>query len=56
MSSKSLMKIIDDQQWLENAGEAIQPVILNAFKQAGKQEMISKTFCMVNGWVMHFIQ
>ena len=36
MSSKSLMKIIDDQQWLAEAGEAIQPVILNAFKAGGK--------------------
>ncbi len=36
MSSKSLMSIIDDQQWLEDAGEAIQPVILNAFKAGGK--------------------
>ena len=36
MPTRSLMKIINEQQWLEDAGEAIQPVILNAFKAGGK--------------------
>jgi len=36
MSSKSLMNIIDEQQWLDDASEAIQPAVLNAFKAGGK--------------------
>jgi len=52
MSSKSLMKIIDDQQWLEDAGEAIQPVILNAFKAGGKTGNDIKNF-LHGKWLGH---
>lgn len=36
MSTKSIMEKIDEQEWLDSAGAAIQPVILNAFKAGGK--------------------
>lgn len=52
MSSKSLMKIIDDQQWLENAGEAIQPAILNTFKAGGKTGNDIKNF-LHGKWLGH---
>ena len=52
MSTKSLMKIIDDQQWLGDAGEAIQPVILNAFKTGGKTGNDIKNF-LHGKWLGH---
>lgn len=52
MSTKSLMKIIDDQQWLDNAGEAIQPVILNTFKAGGKTGRDIKNF-LHGKWLGH---
>ena len=52
MPTKSLMKIIDEQQWLEDAGEAIQPVILNAFKAGGKTGNDIKNF-LHGKWLGH---
>lgn len=52
MPTKSLMKIIDDQQWLGEAGEAIQPVILNAFKAGGKTGDAIKNF-LHGKWLGH---
>ena len=52
MPTKSLMKIIDSQEWLENAGEAIQPVILNAFKAGGKTGNDIKNF-LHGKWLGH---
>ena len=52
MSSKSLMNIIDDQQWLADAGEAIQPVIINAFKAGGKTGSEIKNF-LHGKWLGH---
>ncbi|MEO6894037.1 MAG: Rieske 2Fe-2S domain-containing protein [Ginsengibacter sp.] len=52
MSTKSLMNIIDDQQWLGDAGEAIQPVILNAFKAGGKTGNDIKNF-LHGKWLGH---
>jgi nitrite reductase/ring-hydroxylating ferredoxin subunit/uncharacterized membrane protein len=52
MSTKSLMKIIDDQQWLDDAGEAIQPVIINAFKAGGKTGNDIKNF-LHGKWLGH---
>lgn len=52
MPTKSLMKIIDDQQWLGDAGESIQPVILNAFKAGGKTGNDIKNF-LHGKWLGH---
>jgi nitrite reductase/ring-hydroxylating ferredoxin subunit/uncharacterized membrane protein len=52
MNTKSLMKMIDDQQWLEDAGEAIQPAILNAFKAGGKTGNDIKNF-LHGKWLGH---
>lgn len=52
MSTKSLMNIIDEQQWLGDAGEAIQPVILNAFKAGGKTGNDIKNF-LHGKWLGH---
>ena len=52
MPTKSLMKIIDGQKWLGDAGEAIQPVILNAFKAGGKAGNGIKNF-LHGKWLGH---
>ena len=52
MSTKSLMKIIDDQDWLDDAGKAIQPLILNAFKAGGKAGKEIKNF-LHGRWLGH---
>ncbi len=44
MSTKSIMELIDEQKWLDEAGAAIQPVILNAFKAGGKTGNDIKNF------------
>ena len=44
MSTKSIMEKIDDQEWLDTAGAAIQPVILDAFKAGGKTGKNIKNF------------
>ena len=52
MSTKSLMTIIDEQEWLDKAGEAIQPVILDAFKAGGKTGNDIKNF-LHGKWLGH---
>lgn len=52
MSTKSIMKIIDEQTWLEDAGAAIQPVILDAFKAGGKTGNEIKNF-LHGKWLGH---
>lgn len=52
MSSKTVMEIIDDQEWLDDAGKAIQPVILNAFKAGGKAGNDVKNF-LHGKWLGH---
>lgn len=52
MCAKSIMSVIDDQKWLDKAGEAIQPVILNAFKAGGKTGNEVKNF-LHGKWLGH---
>lgn len=52
MSTKSIMNVIDEQQWLDDAGEAIQPGVLNAFKAAGKTGNDLKNF-LHGKWLGH---
>ncbi|MEO9004315.1 MAG: DUF2231 domain-containing protein [Ginsengibacter sp.] len=52
MSTKSIMKIIDDQTWLEETGAALQPVILDAFKAGGKTGNDIKNF-LHGKWLGH---
>ena len=52
MPTKSIMNIIDSQEWLGNAGEAIQPAILNAFKAGGKAGNEVKNF-LHGKWLGH---
>lgn len=52
MSTKSIMKIIDDQTWLDNAGAAIQPVIIQAFDAGGKTGKDVKNF-LHGKWLGH---
>ena len=52
MSNKSVMDIIDEQEWLDKTGAAIQPVILNAFKAAGKTGNDIKNF-LHGKWLGH---
>jgi nitrite reductase/ring-hydroxylating ferredoxin subunit/uncharacterized membrane protein len=52
MSTKSIMEKIDEQEWLDTAGAAIQPVILDAFKAGGKTGKDIKN--MLHGkWLGH---
>ena len=52
MSTKSIMKIIDEQEWLDEAAETIQPVVLNAFKAGGKTGNDIKNF-LHGKWLGH---
>lgn len=52
MSTKSVMDLIDEQEWLDEAGAAIQPVILNAFKAGGKTGNDIKNF-LHGKWLGH---
>ncbi|MGN6296118.1 MAG: Rieske 2Fe-2S domain-containing protein [Ginsengibacter sp.] len=52
MATKSIMNVIDEQQWLEDAGKAIQPVILNAFKAGGETGNKIKNF-LHGKWLGH---
>jgi len=52
MATKSIMKVIDEQQWLEDAGEAIQPVVINAFKAGGETGNKIKNF-LHGKWLGH---
>ena len=52
MATKSIMKVIDEQQWLDDAGEAIQPVIINAFKAGGETGNKIKNF-LHGKWLGH---
>lgn len=52
MSTKSVMEIIDEQEWLDKAGAAIQPVILNAYKAGGKTGNDVKNF-LHGKWLGH---
>lgn len=52
MSTKSIMEKIDEQERLDTAGAAIQPVILDAFKAGGKTGKDIKN--MLHGkWLDH---
>ena len=52
MSTKSIMEKIDEQEWLDTAGAAIQPVILDAFKAGGKTGNNIKNF-LHGKWLGH---
>ena len=52
MATKSIMSVIDEQQWLEDAGKAVQPVILNAFKAGGETGNKIKNF-LHGRWLGH---
>jgi nitrite reductase/ring-hydroxylating ferredoxin subunit/uncharacterized membrane protein len=52
MSTKSIMKIIDEQEWLDEAAETIQPAVLNAFKSGGKPGNDIKNF-LHGKWLGH---
>lgn len=52
MSTKSVMELIDEQEWLDKAGAAVQPVILNAFKAGGKTGNDVKNF-LHGKWLGH---
>jgi nitrite reductase/ring-hydroxylating ferredoxin subunit/uncharacterized membrane protein len=52
MSRRSVTEIIDEQEWLDTAGAAIQPVILNAFKAGGKTGNDVKNF-LHGKWLGH---
>ncbi len=46
------MEIIEEQEWLDKAGEAIQPAILNAFEAGGKTGNDVKNF-LHGKWLGH---
>lgn len=52
MATESLMNLIDSQDWLDAAAEAIQPVVLNAFKAGGKTGNEIKNF-LHGKWLGH---
>lgn len=49
---KSVLEIIDKQEWLDKTGETIQPKILNAFKAGGKAGNKIKNF-LHGKWLGH---
>ena len=52
MNTKSIMDLIDEQEWLDEAGAAIQPAILNAFKAGGETGNDIKNF-LHGKWLGH---
>lgn len=49
---KPVLELIDEQKWLENTAEKIQPVILNSFKTLGKIGSKIKNF-LHGKWLGH---
>jgi len=52
MNQKTAINFIENQDWLGDAGDAIQPVILNAFKAGGKTGQKIKNF-LHGTWLGH---
>ncbi|MEO7445282.1 MAG: DUF2231 domain-containing protein [Ferruginibacter sp.] len=48
----SVLKIIDQQEWLDKAGEAIQPAVVNTFESAGEAGKAAKNF-LHGKWLGH---
>ena len=52
MNEKSIIDTIENQEWLGKAGDAIQPVIINAFKSGGETGQKIKNF-LHGTWLGH---
>ena len=52
MKQKTAIDLIENQDWLGEAGEAIQPVILKAFKAGGETGQKNKNF-LHGKWLGH---
>ncbi|WP_162426674.1 Rieske 2Fe-2S domain-containing protein [Pontibacter pudoricolor] len=52
MEQKSLIETIEKQEWLETAGDAVQPAVLNAFEAAGESGRVIKD-AMHGTWLGH---
>lgn len=48
----AVMNLIDKQQWLEDAGDALQPAVINAYEAGGKAGQKVKNF-MHGTWLGH---